>query len=358
MLTKRKESHITRVPVYPTRSRTLINILTMIAAVVGCIVLLEVTYRTVFLSKVTDTPPGDRPQFYYKAEDSPQFRDYAYDVPKPEGTFRIVAVGDSFTFPTLMQFDDAYPKRLERMLNLNNVDTSKNAPSQAEVLNFGMKGFATTHEVKMVRKALKSDADLIILQITLNDLDPEARPLKRRSARFGDKYTFGELEITKETQPVLYYWKSLGFIAQRLHNAETHRSYIQYHLDFAENPKYWGLFEKSIRKMKFLTDRREIPFVAVLFPYLDFPLDTNYPFAPIHEKIATFFKEQGIELLDLREAYRGIPGDRLQIIPTVDAHPNEIAHRIATETIYRWLETRELIPQQFRIVKKYTRRPL
>ena len=40
---------------------------------------------------------------------------------------------------------------------------------------------------------------------------------------------------------------------------------------------------------------------------------------------------------------RGIPDERLQIRPGVDGHPNEIAHRIAAESLYAWLEKEQLV---------------
>ena len=43
--------------------------------------------------------------------------------------------------------------------------------------------------------------------------------------------------------------------------------------------------------------------------------------------------------------YKNIPHERLEAVPGVDAHPNEIAHRIASEALYRWLLKRQAIPE-------------
>lgn len=39
-----------------------------------------------------------------------------------------------------------------------------------------------------------------------------------------------------------------------------------------------------------------------------------------------------------------------------DPHPNEIAHRIASEQIYLWLENLHLLPKEIVIKEKYRKR--
>jgi hypothetical protein len=64
----------------------------------------------------------------------------------------------------------------------------------------------------------------------------------------------------------------------------------------------------------------------------------------------------GVPVIDLSPLYIGIPLERLQVIPGVDRHPNEIAHRMAAERIYLWLEELKLLPQQALIVDKFATR--
>jgi len=43
-------------------------------------------------------------------------------------------------------------------------------------------------------------------------------------------------------------------------------------------------------------------------------------------------------------------------LPGKDSHPNEIAHRIAAEQIYLWLERIDLLPKEIVIREKYRKR--
>ena len=48
------------------------------------------------------------------------FRDKNYSIEKPNGVFRIVAIGDSLTFGFGVESEESYPKVLEKNLNSKN----------------------------------------------------------------------------------------------------------------------------------------------------------------------------------------------------------------------------------------------
>jgi hypothetical protein len=52
----------------------------------------------------------------------------------------------------------------------------------------------------------------------------------------------------------------------------------------------------------------------------------------------------GVPVLDLLETYWGVDGRRLAVIPFTDAHPSELAHRIASDTILEFLIEKDLLP--------------
>jgi hypothetical protein len=82
----------------------------------------------------------------------------------------------------------------------------------------------------------------------------------------------------------------------------------------------------------------------------------SYPFFPIHKKVDQLLTDVRVRHLDISSIYNGIPLERLQVIPGVDRHPNEIAHRMAAERIYLWLEELHLIPDEFRLTERYATR--
>ena len=67
------------------------------------------------------------------------YRDLERIVAKPPGTVRVLALGDSFTWGASVEFDDAWPQRVERTLN-------READGHFEVVNLAMPGFKTIDE--------------------------------------------------------------------------------------------------------------------------------------------------------------------------------------------------------------------
>ena len=319
-------------------------------AVVSCFGLLiglAIAEVAVRLSRLGSAAPqwNDRPAFYFAAPGPRPHQDFDYPDLKPEGAFRIAVVGDSYTFAPYMQFTDTFVKKLETMLNLNE------GGRKAEVINYGVPAYSTSHEIGVVQAALKRRADLVLLQITLND--PELKPLRPTGIRADAFDRFGELQPQGWQKTVLHYWKTADLVARRLHNNATHRAYADYFNELYEKRRSWAVFKDSLAQIASSCRKAGVPLAAVIFPLFGLPLDSEYPFHGIHQKTAGLLSELGVPYLDLYKTYEGIPLERLQVVPGKDRHPNEIAHRMAAEAIYVWLARENHVPADLRISRAY-----
>lgn len=82
-----------------------------------------------------------------------------YSIEKPDHTFRIVAIGDSFTFGAYVNTEDNYPSKLERLLNTKTCGKYSNF----EVLNVGMGGYDIQYAVeRFERHGQKYNPDLVL----------------------------------------------------------------------------------------------------------------------------------------------------------------------------------------------------
>ena len=311
--------------------------------------LLEMTVR-LFVPVKKEQGPGwsDRPLFYFRSPNAPAMQDYPYLVPKPAQTFRVAAVGDSFTFAPYMQFTDTYAKKLEAMLNLRDGNRA------TEVVNYGVPAYSTSHEINVVEKALNEGADLILLQITLND--PEIKRHTPSGIRENMDDRFGALQLSGFLGKLATHWRTLGFILTRLHNTQTHQAYVEYFNDLFGNPRTWKPFVESMTSLVNKARNSQKPIVAVLFPLFGLPMDDRYPFYPIHAKVTDLLRSLNVPALDISAIYKDVPLERMQVIPGVDRHPNEIAHRMAAERIYLWLEEQKLLPERALITEKFATR--
>ena len=96
------------------------------------------------------------------------YRDIEHTLEKPDGTFRIAFLGDSFTEARQVAIDDTYWKILERTLN----GSREVEDPSIEVLSFGIGGYGTAQEILTFRKdARRFSPDLVLLAfMSGNDL--------------------------------------------------------------------------------------------------------------------------------------------------------------------------------------------
>ena len=310
----------------------------MLCSIVFCCLLGEVALR--ILNPVSKEPWHDRPNFYYVPQGSENLQGNSYQKQKPENVFRIAVVGDSFTFAPFMQYDDSFTQRLERMLNL------KSSNRKVEVINYGVPGFSSAHEVPLVRQALNEGADLVMLEITLND--PERKPYQPEGITIKQNEQGAIVVETAKGQSWLArHSKLYSFLFGRVSVYKQGKSYEEYFHDLFRDKLAMGEFEGAIKKMKDASNEKKVPLVAVIFPLFGSKLDDNYPFKDAHEKIGSLLNGISVPFVDLEPIYRGIPAERLQVMPGEDFHPNEIGHRMAAEGIFCWLSKANLVPEEF-----------
>lgn len=83
-----------------------------------------------------------------------------YSVAKPDNTFRIIALGDSFTYGHQVNGSDVWTERLERQLNQIKIECGFD---NFEVINLGMPGFDVQYIVKRYQEiGQKYSPDLIL----------------------------------------------------------------------------------------------------------------------------------------------------------------------------------------------------
>jgi hypothetical protein len=70
---------------------------------------------------------------------------------------------------------------------------------------------------------------------------------------------------------------------------------------------------------------------VVVFPFFS-DWGGRYRYDRCHDLVVDEWKKLGVAAVDLRDAYRGIPGPDL-VVNRLDGHPNPAAHEIAARVV-------------------------
>ncbi len=262
------------------------------------------------------------------------YRDEERTLAKPAGTHRVLALGDSFAWGAGVEFEDAYPQRLERMLR-------RRRHEPWEVVSLARPGMNTVEEAaQLAQEGLAYDPDLVLLGYCLNDSEDDSAAELRRARDWEELHEERQARRrpTGLERSALY-----RFVSGRLRaTTETRQRIANYRSQYRDDYSGWVAGRRALEEMGRLCRLRRIPFVVVVFPLFGNALDEGYPFVALHTAVDRAASASGARVVDLLPAYRGLRWDLLVVDGVNDEHPNEIAHRIAANVILSSLD--EVLP--------------
>lgn len=259
------------------------------------------------------------------------YRDNERALSKATGVKRLLVLGDSFTWGASVEFEDAWPQRLERGL-------VRRRGEPWEVVTLALPGLALNdYAAQLAAEGMAYSPDAIAIGYCLNDAESK-RAMKEREAGY---------VLSDRRNPFLEQSALFRFVAGRLRATAIARERLRYHRQLYDdkNPD-WAEARGALQAIGRLSRERGVPWLVVVFPLFGNPLDDSYPFLEAHQKIALEAEKDGAKVLDLLPAYRGLRAELLVVDGVRDEHPNEIAHRIAAGAALRALD--ELLPQASR----------
>lgn len=304
--------------------------------------------------------PGPNGETIYcvdHSDDPP--RDVNLYAPENADAYKILAVGDSFTWGLGVKHRDSYPLQVSDGLE-------KATGRRVVVANHGQVGQWVMDTFYGMQNALsKGHPDLCIYGYVLNDPLDNTRdrtlPVGPTDAAVGmDNADIDDFINVRTANLEKFRMEShLGWVRDRSRVVDLalrqwewrqiHQRTLAFYLDLYNPAKNQGGLEKTwqaIASMKYLQESQGKRFLVVIFP-LFIDVDGDYPFESVHELLNRRLSEMQVEHLDLLPVYRQHPTPSLWVHP-LDRHPNEIAHRIAAETITRHLVENGFIQSEAR----------
>lgn len=254
------------------------------------------------------------------------FRDHEYKVTKPDGTYRIIALGDSTTAGNgITDVDMTYTKLLEKLLNAGN-----QPGKHYEVLNFGVGGYHTMQEVETLRvKGLEYNPDLVLLTFCMNDLDLHA------DGKVAKRLNKVNLQSAGQGGSTLY----SGLLRlSRLAFIIHHR--LQFSRHMTRQDEWYAtdvLKGQSTARAGFellaeLQEEHGFRALVLILPGFNDTFDA-YRFGDIHEKVQQAAEGlPGITVIDLLPMFAGLDNDGKRF--TLDSlHLNAYGHKSMAEIL-------------------------
>ncbi|MCZ6817531.1 MAG: GDSL-type esterase/lipase family protein [Planctomycetota bacterium] len=226
--------------------------------------------------------------------------------PETVGVYRVVFLGDSFTFGAGVRESDTLPEQVGRGLRALCDDCP------IECVNGGVSGFDTRQEVALYRDLLMPyEPDAVVVVMGLND---------RRPTSVNSTITWQPSEL--ERVSVLFSRVRVAVAGWVVHDVAH------------ELPSYETCFT-ALRDLRDLLGPDQRLLVAI-YPYVDDRL-WNYPLKDLHRQIAERLADDGIAVIDLLPVLLALGSAELCVHNQQDNHPNEVAHAAAGQAIAKRL---------------------
>ncbi|MCS6836136.1 MAG: SGNH/GDSL hydrolase family protein [Anaerolineae bacterium] len=285
-----------------------------------------------------------------------------------QDAFRILAVGDSFTFGAFVGDHDTWPFWLESILMKHAAELGDERVYQ--VLNAGVGGYTISDELAYMNdKGFALRPDLVILGFTPNDiagLNASLLATYGRPATFADSRADHSLipDSLQEQSALLNLFQILRFqivLRGQIRPAEDYpyskvrESEEKFYELARQDPSAEQRYREDFQRFADAMRSRGIDWIVVAFPFMsqlafDAPRDKfSYP-QQIVEELA---RANDVPFLNLLPIYQAVGDPEALYLAAYDpligeymgdTHPSRYGNRVAAQAIFRMLTTKGLIP--------------
>lgn len=248
-------------------------------------------------------------------------RDVEWEQQKPAAVRRIAFVGDSFTYGWgIKDPADRFTDLLQRQIN-------SQGKLKAQIMNVAKPGWDAGDEIQPVTDLVQSfGVDEIVLCHVPNDIER----LLPTSSDFNPIRPPHPAIINLDSSPLLDYLYRRIYLPR----VPTVRGYHDWLADGYADPAIWNRQQERLTRIIEIAREDDVTLRVVLIPFLR-TQGAKFDQRAIHQRLREFFESNGVPVIDLLATLESRPSKEL-VVSAIDAHPNETAHRLIAEEIWRW----------------------
>lgn len=262
------------------------------------------------------------------------FRDVEVTTKKPKNIFRVLVLGDSFTFGVgVSDFEKIYSRQLESLLRASGRDV--------EVVTRAMPGWSSFDEYQYMKNTgFAYEPDLVVVGYVMNDPDhPDI--LERNYTPARGFVIWGRFDAALILGSRLYnlVWTRWNRALERFGVKETYSAWEHRFHDPTREP--WQRETQTLQDLSREISASGAKGVLVILPvFSDFE---QYDFAQEHAQVREAAERAGFLVMDMLPEFFGRRARDFWVYP-IDPHPNEEAQGIFAQGLYKFLIEGKLVP--------------
>jgi lysophospholipase L1-like esterase len=245
-------------------------------------------------------------------------KDRAFSLYHPPTTYRILALGDSYTEGVGVALHETFAAMLERRMNARLRTTHPEL--SVEVYNLGHSGRNTHEEIDLLLyESPLLTPDMVLLSYVLNDAEQHPDPLTTDLKPFWLQWTTLNDFFFFRVRSYAFYW-FFTRSSRRIDGIQL--SVAQHDVDYAG----WKQVEQSLEQYRHYLEQTPVGDLAILFPLL---VAGEYPpqLDSVHQQIVQAFEARDLAIIDLLPAFQaqGKSLDECKFSAD-DGHPDRETH--------------------------------
>ena len=277
------------------------------------------------------------------------FRDIEWVVPKPKDTFRVMVLGDSFTFGQNVEEKYTFVKRLNGLFSSTN--------KHIQFMNFGVSGWSLQNHLDYLKtECLNFEPDLVIYSFFDNDMQCY-RSSHDNSITFDENgridvrpywlkwLPYRYIFILKRSALFTFLRLKLNFLVSKIDKNDLNRCYRELLLvNYYNLPemKWFKDFLTQLRELKEIFQTRKTELVMVEIPsYAYFQIagrDVQYL-----ELIESYCNKRNIYFLPLSKLFKKSKIEKYYMGPW-DYHLSPFGHLRVAQACSEFLFKKNLLP--------------
>jgi GDSL-like lipase/acylhydrolase family protein len=270
------------------------------------------------------------------------FRDEEHERKKPNGTIRVLCLGDSFTFGWGVKVEETFLKRLERTLQVR-------SGRPVEVINAGVPGWGLAqYDRYLKRDGLEYSPDIIVIAYFADDLDgprgaslisnvppsvhnqdvPVKGGILHHSRLFNFMKSVGHWVMEKNRRARTGY---LHDFDERRKEWSKRINFLMVKPDDQANRKFKGYLKDYLREFKDEASKRQSALVIMFIPDISqlFHPETQY----INQVLAETTRELKIPFVDMTTTFEMSSDPGFYYLWPKDPHTNVRGHYAMAEAL-------------------------